>query len=118
MERLRFVYKHFRFPRDSYERAIAEVCTGKPYYRGRHGVAVHYRRGDASFVPNEHGGYTKCCIYDELDINLPLSVGIAECSPHDNFSYRIGRDIARGRAQKNFISRAGALLLSHLLRQE
>lgn len=30
-----------------------------------------------------------------------MNIGIAECCKYDNFSKKIGRDISRGRAQKN-----------------
>ena len=44
------------------------------------------------------GGKTIAHIYDVND--KLVATGIAECSNNDNFNYRIGRDIALGRALK------------------
>lgn len=61
------------------------------------------KRGDlkawplAGLTPSPRGGLTQCRVTlpDGTEI-----VGTAECSDRDNFSKKIGRDIALGRALK------------------
>ena len=92
---MRFVYKHFRFG------WIADNLTVDPcleLHRGRHGVAGHYQRSVSKWTPREKGGYTICYVYSGVVEKQLLAIGTAECSPKDNFCYRTGREIARGKA--------------------
>ena len=91
MDKLRFVYKHYRMPNG----CIAYNANTR--YIGRHGRALHYRRGGTSWSPLERGGYTLCYIYDQN--GSLVSSAVAECSPKDNFCYRTGRAIAKIRAE-------------------
>jgi len=58
----------------------------------------YYQRGNGRFKPDEHGGMTHCAIIGRDGVIL--AEGRAVCSQRDAFNYRIGRDIARGRALK------------------
>jgi hypothetical protein len=59
---------------------------------------IHYTRGESKWEPTIYGGLTICYVYrgDEM-----VAIGEAQCSTKDQFCYRIGRMIARGRALKN-----------------
>ena len=57
-----------------------------------------YHRGRSDWQPAERGGCTFCTIADEDGITLVI--GAAKCSRKDAFCYRIGRQIAKGRALK------------------
>jgi hypothetical protein len=58
-----------------------------------------YYRNFKNFKPQVKGGKTIFrIIADEGEF-----VGIAECSDKDNYCYRIGRDIAFGRANKQYL---------------
>lgn len=62
------------------------------------GKFLRYHRGRSSWKPTERGGATFCFVYDE---NGEICAhGLAECSVKDAFCYRLGREIARGRALK------------------
>ena len=52
---------------------------------------------------------TKCYIQEESTESSPVGVGIAICSNRDNFSRKIGREIALKRAQKALLSKRDAL---------
>jgi len=93
----RFFYRHYRFPRHSMLWPNTGNCV-TPSFTGRHGVAYRYMRGVTAWQPKNNGGYTVCDLCNE-DGDV-LVVRIAECSPKDQFCYRTGRDIARGRALK------------------
>ena len=83
---IRIEYSHYRVPRNrDTSKGEPPLCSLYKYYRG-------YK-----MKPNEKGGKTVCRIYhgDEL-----VSIGTATCSMSDNFCYRIGREIAYGRACK------------------
>lgn len=62
------------------------------------GRLYHYQRGKSKWEPHTKGGLTVCSIWDG-DSSL-LGRGFAVCSKRDAFCYRIGREIARGRALK------------------
>ena len=89
---MRFVYKHFRFT-GGY---VPPLDVQRK--NGRHGTACHYQRSVSKWTPAEKGGYTICYIYSHQPENVLLATGIAACSPKDNFCYRAGREIARGKA--------------------
>ena len=68
------------------------------YPRGGDMTMTRYHRGRSLWPPAERGGHTMCYIEDEAGTLLGL--GVARCSMKDAFCYRIGREIARGRALK------------------
>jgi len=82
-------YKHYRVARN----APLVPEKGRPpealLYR-------HYSAGENSNRPAERGGKTVCELFNKR--NVLLARGEAYCSMRDNFSYRIGRRIAHGRA--------------------
>lgn len=55
-------------------------------------------------VAHEKGGKTEVAIdvFDEHGDPLARFVGVALCSMKDNFCYKLGREIAMGRAFKQF----------------
>ena len=57
-----------------------------------------YYRDNDKMTPNEKGGQTVCYIINAD--NEIIAHGTATCSMSDNFCYRIGREIAYGRACK------------------
>jgi len=59
----------------------------------------HYNRRKTKWQPSTKGGKTECHLVLEDDSEI---VGIAECSLQDNFNYKIGRQIAFGRAVKKY----------------
>lgn len=75
--------KHRRFSVDSHFDAIA-------------GSAYEIKANHLNFDPR--GGSTAAYIYDK-DGKL-LAEGFSFCSDEDNFNYKLGRDIAIGRALK------------------
>lgn len=98
-------FKHYRFPKWEWQLVIAKVVQIAyavygygDIYKGRHGEALRYFRGISEWEPAECGGYTLCGVFDAD--GQPLAAGLAECSPRDNFCYRLGRVIAAGKALK------------------
>lgn len=92
---LHYVYKHFRFLGNG-----AVNLHETEHHTGRHGRAYHWQRGTQQpWQPSGRGGYTICYVYNP-DGEL-VSTGMAHCSKQDHFCYRLGRDIARGRALKS-----------------
>ena len=94
------VISHYRVPQSSY----------KGQTRGRPSpVVLHrYYRGDgfhslADMKPCSRGGMTFCDIFDGEKL---VAIGTAKCSYADNFDYKIGRDIAIGRAEKNLLNQS------------
>lgn len=74
------------------------------HYRDRDGLLVHYRRGKdddgepfCAWEPSPRGGMTIC--FQLANDGTLVYAGVALCSPRDNFSYRVGRRIAQGRAE-------------------
>ena len=86
------------------EDAVVRFAHGRRVL-GDHGTWYRSKgkRGDlkswveAGHTPAPHGGQTSCCITlaDGTEV-----WGVAECSQLDNYSKKIGRDIALGRALK------------------
>lgn len=71
---------------------------------GEHSLVRWYRKDhkESYFTPETKGGKTEVIIqvFDEHGDPLAKFVGVALCSMKDNFCYRIGREIAFGRALK------------------
>lgn len=85
-EKHRFEYRHFRPTIDliKYNPNVLEYKCKR------------YMRGVTQWKPHEHGGATLCLVFGNGDESLAW--GLAFCCMKDNFSYRLGREIARGRA--------------------
>lgn len=81
-EKYTFSYQHFR--------PIAGEEPAEDGYR-----CERYMRGVTKWTPHERGGATLCHVYN--DGNL-IAWGLAFCSMKDGFSYRLGREVSRGRA--------------------
>ena len=79
-------YKHYRIDK--------KTGTLKPYTRPHR--QADGTRVERPFEPAERGGVTEC----EISIDCYTVVTKAVCSLKDAFNYKIGRDIARGRALK------------------
>lgn len=90
---MKIYYEHFRVM--VWQKPSANKRKGRPYLS----MLERFRRGRTKWLPYERGGHTVCTIRDDED-NKILGVGAATCSMSDNFNYKIGRDIARGRAEK------------------
>ena len=73
---------------------------GKPksghLYRYKRGIGFS-KNGFYNYRPLSKGGQVICSIGNE---NGRSAFGIANCSYSDNFCYKIGREIALGRAKK------------------
>jgi len=105
---LRFVYKHFRVPVSRKQEAKISALTDKRYIeegaspqKQSANIEItdvyHYTRGESDWEPAIYGGLTICYIYHN---DKMVAIGNAQCSTKDQFCYRIGRTIARGRALK------------------
>jgi hypothetical protein len=68
------------------------------------GKLKRYHRGRTDWKPTERGGMTTCRIVD--NDGRVVGMGAVYCSMADNFCYRLGREIAWGRAEKNMRLRA------------
>ena len=64
-----------------------------------HGCQRRYRRNFHPFKPQTKGGRTYCKIL----LSDEQFVGWAFCSDKDNYNYKLGRDIAFGRAKKSLL---------------
>lgn len=62
--------------------------------------AVSRERGKVNIRPHHNGGATLCQLYDEETGEL-VSRGQSVCSLSDPFNYKLGRQIALGRALAN-----------------
>lgn len=82
-EKYKFEYRHYR-PRVNPLLVLSEYLCRR------------YMRGVTKWKPSEWGGATMCLVYD--DGEEPIAMGMAFCCMRDNFSYRLGREIAKGRA--------------------
>lgn len=112
-EELRFVYKHYRMiSNDPFQNTGARKsftnAEAKHIYEGTtpqklftdavHAYRVyHYTRGESKWEPTHYGGLTICYIYSGDHL---VALGEAQCSTKDQFCYKIGRAIAKGRALK------------------
>ena len=86
-------FKHYRvnfYPPYQFEESRYLERQDIPVFR--------YHRGESDWTPFERGGLTICEIRD--DAGNIIATGEAECSLKDAFCYRIGRQIAEGRARK------------------
>jgi len=61
-----------------------------------------YERGSKSMIVSSRGGRTDATImlFDEEDTIVKKFTASSYCSLSDNFCYKIGREIAMGRARK------------------
>ena len=85
MEIEKVYYKHYRYPADwSYEKLGMQP----------------YSRRKTKWQPTCKGGRTICYLVLSND---NMVCGYADCSEKDNFSYKIGRQIAYGRAMKRYL---------------
>ena len=89
-------FQYFRVP-DKYELP----SKGKPnpyflslYERGKGFNSTHNK----TIPPTSKGGYVNCHVFDSDGILIASAS--ANCSYSDNFCYKIGREIALGRAKK------------------
>ena len=95
---MKIEYTHFRVP-------------GKPKKkRGKPGSLLLYRRSDPSFKPFSKGGVTHCIIRG--DDGEVMAKGEGRCSMSDNFSYKIGRRIAYGRAKAKLEAQGNVIIIS------
>ena len=92
----RIEFEYFRIPE-----FFGVPEKGKPQSRD----LVKYVRGEGFRIgsfknvrPSSKGGQVCCCIGDETGT---MGYGIADCSYADNFCYRVGIQIALGRAKKD-----------------
>lgn len=98
---VKLTFEHYRFPADDFTVAMlygAGFMQGVEThlkYTGLHGTALRYFRSKPAFRPHERGGYTLCRLRHPGQEEV---IGVASCSPYDNFSYAKGRVIAFGRA--------------------
>ena len=83
---MRVTYKHYRVDRE----------TGDLLHYQRPHTKTNGVRVKPKFKPAERGGLTTCTLID----GETATVGHATCSEKDAFCYRIGREIAYGRALK------------------
>ena len=93
-------FEYYRIPEDLY----LQLSKGRPRWINLH----RYFRGDGfavnkSYAPLSKGGATSCTI-TALD-NTQKWSATAYCSYSDNFCYKIGREIALGRAKKQLEKR-------------
>ena len=89
---MKAVYRYYRVP---------ELLEAGRRGRPRADDLFPFPRGNGqkpAWRPAPRGGAAECDLLD--DDGKLLSTGRAECSLADAFCYRIGRDIARGRAWK------------------
>lgn len=93
MKVVRTIYEHYRFPQEN------EYNLDFGYLPSRN---YRYKRNFKTFEPSCKGGVTICRLV--LDDGEEI-IGVAHCNKTDknNFSYRLGRKIAYGRAHKVFV---------------
>ena len=91
--RIRFQY--FRIPSryDLPNKGKPALCRLSLYERGK-----GFKIINKTFPPTSKGGAVFCDILDKG--GSLLAQGVADCSYADNFNYKIGREIALGRAKK------------------
>lgn len=102
-------YTHYRIPESIYRGLEVNGTRAKPnqgilfYYSPDYGFGGEY----AGDKPAVRGGMTICTVEGEDSAGRKLiGRGAAFCSLHDNFCYRIGREIAEGRARSNVAAHA------------
>lgn len=75
------------------------------YRPDQDGTLRRYYRSASDWTPCPRGGTTVCTlsVAEEGSDEVLLSfAGVSTCSKHDSFCYRRGREIARGRAYKEY----------------
>ena len=96
---MRVTYDYYRVPANIGATGIFTVRKrGKPH------LSQRYIKSKPNFEPSPKGGGVVCRIWTD-DQHL-LAEGIAECSMSDNFNYRVGREIALGRAEVQIETKA------------
>lgn len=90
---MKVTYRHYRFPKFPSTHLYYEVTI----VERRHGSAFRYYRNVSRWKPTETGGYTQCVL--ELPDGTQFE-GWSDCSKRDGFCYKLGREIAFGRAFK------------------
>lgn len=98
-------FQHYRIPEmyldKDFLRTVDALHRAKPTPQLLFRYSPHHSEFiDGGFFPSDctpavRGGMTRCILVDEDGSEY---VGTATCSLHDNFCYRIGREIAYGRA--------------------
>ena len=95
-------YRHKRLPRDQF--SVACKSADIPDWWGKKrtistltAMCVPYTRAYTDVDVYERGGITYCQLVEDGEV---VAQGVAYCGLKDNFCYRVGRDIARGRAEK------------------
>lgn len=84
------MYEHFIHIRDNEEVQILLDEIPLPPYNGKHPIKIT--------------AVTICEILDDdKSIDDPLALGYAFCNSLDNFSKKMGRSIASGRAQRSLL---------------
>ena len=102
-------YRHRRLSEGSYQSVVTDLHVSK-FLNGhiKPGITpellellsfAYHRSGEdkSNWQPHGRGGITYCQLVEDGEV---VAQGVAYCSPKDNFCYRVGRDIARGRAEK------------------
>lgn len=94
MKVVRTIYEHWRYPEAANKHNIENMYNPCLHYR--------YKRNFKTFIPSCKGGMSVCRLV--LDTGEEI-IGVAHCNKTDkkNFSYRLGRKIAYGRAHKVFV---------------
>ena len=91
-------FTHFRTPESLYNEELANGSRAKPsqsllyYYSPAYGFNAPFE----DETPAVRGGMTICTIEEDGRV---LGQGVSICSFLDNFCYRLGREIAHGRAR-------------------
>jgi hypothetical protein len=95
----RFRFSHYRVPKYPGfvypKRGKPSKYDVSPYSRSAGWISTDIFEED-NIKPLERGGMTFCEIVD--DEGIVIANGISRCSFSDNFNYRMGRNIAGGRA--------------------
>ena len=105
----RIIYRHYRLPAWlNLTRATPKVIIANSERWTNRGwmfmnaatKAVAFSRPypGSSSAPAGKGGYTECVVLDEG--GAEVAVGVAVCSLKDSFEYKVGRDLALGRAME------------------
>ena len=87
--------KHWRVPYGYKGKGNPLDCFLVPYSKSNKDYSL-------VFYPATKGGKTEVTIqvFDEHGDPVTKFVGVANCSLKDNFCYKLGREIATGRAEK------------------
>ena len=97
-------YRHRRLSQKGYEVIVTDlqpIGQGWTPERLESFSSAYHRSGKdkSDWQPHGRGGITYCQLVEDGEV---VAQGVAYCSPKDNFCYRVGRDIARGRAEREY----------------